>query len=337
MYSNPKLNIRYPNSMRLLVLLSILSLTGFNCGSSTSASTAAVTEVKAAAPFNLITEKQFNELFPQRNPFYTYAAFIKAIQKLGMISVKVGRRSISSYEYTRTDKTTGKSVIVRKDGDWDNLKDKPDSTFTVDYSKFCTEKDEQTNKKELAAFLANVAHETRDGKFGEYQYGLIFAREIDTSNTYIAPNDAYPPVAGNRYYGRGPIQLSYNGNYGKASNFILGDKNVLLKNPKMIENDPVLAFETAIWFWMTPETTKPSAHDVMIGKWQPNATDKAEGRTPGFGMTVNIINGPVECNKGNNASMGDRIGFYQFFLQKLGASDPNCACSCGKMMPYHYE
>jgi len=321
-----------PSIKLIFLLLPALLLLSFNCGSNTAATT--VIKTKAPAPFNLITEKQFNDLFPQRNAFYTYAAFIKAIQKISAIQVKVSRHSISSYQYTRTDKTTGKSAIVRQDADWKTAT--PDSTFTVDYGNFCTEKDVQTNKKELAAFLANVAHETRDGDFGKYQYGLIFTREIDTSNTYIAPNDAYPPVAGNRYYGRGPIQLSYNGNYGKASNFIFGDKNILLKNPKMIENDPVLAFETAIWFWMTPETTKPSAHDVMIGKWQPNATDKAEGRTPGFGMTVNIINGPVECNKGDNRSMNDRIGFYQFFLQKLGVTDPNCACSCGKMMPYHY-
>ncbi len=33
-------------------------------------------------------------------------------------------------------------------------------------------------------------------------------------------------------------------------------------------------------------------------------------------------------------SMNDRIGFYQYFLKKMGVSDPNCACSCGNMKPY---
>jgi basic endochitinase B len=102
-----------------------------------------------------------------------------------------------------------------------------------------------------------------------------------------------------------------------------------------VETDPVTAFKTAIYFWMTPQSLKPSGHDVMIGKWQPNAADKAAGRIPGFGMTINIINGQVECNKGDNVfSMTDRIGFYKHFLQKLGVSDPNCACSCGKMKPF---
>jgi hypothetical protein len=110
-----------------------------------------------------------------------------------------------------------------------------------------------------------------------------------------------------------------------------------LNNPDLVETDPVVAFKAAIYFWMTPETHKPSAHDVMTGKWQPSAVDKAKGRTPGFGMTINIINGEVECNKGESIySMNDRIGFYQFFLKKLGITDANCACSCSKMEPYKY-
>jgi len=323
--------------MKLLTLSIIISLVSFNCGSKSAASTQ--TQPQKIATFNLITEKQFDDLFPHRNRFYTYAAFMKAVKELSQVTVKVDRRSVSVYQYTRADKTTGKATIVRQDENWneDWVKKQGDSVYTVDYGNFCTEKDALTNKKELAAFFANVAHETRFGENGKHDDGLIFIHEKDTSNAYLAPNDAYPAVAGKKYYGRGPIQLSYNGNYGKASDFIFGNKKVLLNNPKLIETDPVVAFETAIWFWMTPDTRKPSAHDVMIGKWQPNATDKAKGRTPGFGMTINIINGEVECNKGDNmVSMNDRIDYYQYFLKQLGASDPNCACSCGKMEAYHY-
>ncbi|MDB5108970.1 MAG: hypothetical protein JWR67_84 [Mucilaginibacter sp.] len=318
----------------VLILLPVMLLLSFKCSSNKTAAK----KSSSAAPFNLITEKQFNDLFPKRNKFYTYASFIKAVKNLSAIKVKVSRRSVSIYQYIRTDKPTGKTTIVRQDADWNEewAKKKPDSTYTVDYGDFCTASDLETNKKELAAFFANVAHETRFGENNKFDDGLIFIHEKDTSNAYTAPNDDYPPVPGKKYYGRGPIQLSYNGNYGKASNFIFGDKNVLLKNPALIENDPVVAFETAIWFWMTPDTHKPSAHDVMTGKWQPNAADKARGRTPGFGMTINIINGEVECNKGDNVSMNDRISFYQYFLKQLGASDPNCVCSCGKMEAYHY-
>ena len=63
---------------------------------------------KPAAAFNLITEKQFNALFPQRNKFYTYASFIQAIKDMANLQVKVTRRSTYIYQYIRTDKKTGK-------------------------------------------------------------------------------------------------------------------------------------------------------------------------------------------------------------------------------------
>jgi hypothetical protein len=263
---------------------------------------------------------------------------MQAIKDMANLQVTVTRRSTSIYRLVRTDKKTGKSATVRLDQYWDEpwAKAKPDSIYTINYANFCMEKDAQTNKKELAAFFAHIAHETREGEDGKFNDGLMAVHEDNTSNAYIATNVVYPPVAGKKYYGRGPIQLSYNGNYGTASDFIFGDKKVLLNNPELIETDPVVAFKTAIWFWMTPETHKPSAHDVMIGKWQPNADDKAKGRTPGFGMTIDIVNGALECNKGENHNMNERIGFYQFFLKKLGAADPNCACSCAAMQPYQY-
>ena len=286
---------------------------------------------------SFLNEAQFNSLFPMRDKFYTYTAFAKAIKEMENVSVKITRRAVSVYQIIRTDKNTGKANIVRQDPDWneDWAKKKPDSSYTIDYGNFCAEKDLQTNKKELAAFFANIAHETRHGENGTYTDGLMFIHENNTSLPYTAENDAYPPVAGKKYYGRGPLQLSYNGNYGYASDCIFGDKKILLNNPEQVETDAVTAFKTAIYFWMTPQTAKPSAHDVMIGKWQPNTADKTANRAPGFGMTINIINGEVECDKGENIfSMTDRIGFYQHFLKSFGVDDVNCACSCGKMKAF---
>ncbi|MGF7082917.1 chitinase [Mucilaginibacter sp. UYCu711] len=312
-----------------LLLATTLMLLSFKCGS-------ASTNIAKAAAFNLITEKQFNALFPQRDPFYTYASFIKAIKDLAQIKVKITRRAVSVYQFIRTDKATGKSTIVRQDVDWNEAwaKVKPDSTYTVDYGAFCTESDLLSNKKELAAFFANVAHETRHGMNGSYTDGLMLRHEDNTSLDYFGDSDEYPPVKGKKYYGRGPMQLSYNGNYGYASDCIFGDHKILLNNPDLLTTDPVIAFKAAIYFWMTPQTHKPSAHDVIIGKWKLNAADKAAGRVNGFGMVTDIINGAVECGQGENPNMLDRIGFYQHFLKQLGASDPNCVCSCGRMKAF---
>ncbi len=283
------------------------------------------------------TEKIYNDLFPMRNKFYTYQAFSQAIKELSSIKIKVEKRDVWMYKITRTDLSTKKSTVVRQDADWNEpwAQQKKHTAFTVNFSSFCTEKTLETNKKELAAFLAQIAHETRGGEDGKYNDGLMFLHELNTKLTYTNPNNVYPPVAGKKYFGRGPMQISYNGNYGFASDCIFGDKNKLLQNPDLITSDAVTSFKTAIYFWMMPQNAKPSAHDVMAGNWQPTATDKASGRVPGFGMTTNIINGGIECNKGNNNfDMNDRAGYYQTFLKKLQVADPNCTCSCGKMQPY---
>ncbi len=316
------------------IILSSLLLLSFKCGGTNSKPPGINSNIQVSS---FLSESQFNDFFPQHDKFYSYKAFIKAIDQMNLIKVKVVRRAVSVYQITRTDKSTGKSAVVRQDGDWneDWAKKKPDSLYIIDYGNFCSEKSLQINKKELAAFFANIAHETRHGENGKYNDGLMLIHESNTSLPYIADNDAYPPVPGKKYYGRGPVQLSYNGNYGYASDCIFGDKTVLLNNPELVETDPAIAFKVAIYFWMTPQTSKPSAHDVMAGKWLPGASDKTKGRVPGFGMTINIINGEVECNHGDNMfNMNDRIGFYQHFLKKLGVTDANCGCSCGKMQPY---
>ena len=36
-------------------------------------------------------------------------------------------------------------------------------------------------------------------------------------------------------------------------------------------------------------------HDIVTGFWQPNSADSAAGLTTGFGTTINVINGGLEC------------------------------------------
>uniref|UniRef100_A0A453J353 chitinase n=1 Tax=Aegilops tauschii subsp. strangulata TaxID=200361 RepID=A0A453J353_AEGTS len=47
----------------------------------------------------------------------------------------------------------------------------------------------------------------------------------------------------------------------------------LLGRPDLVSTDPVVAFKTAIWFWMTPRhgaQKMPSCHAVMTGGWRPS-------------------------------------------------------------------
>ena len=74
----------------------------------------------------------------------------------------------------------------------------------------------------------------------------------------------------------------------------------------------------------------------MTGKWQPTAADTELGRRPGFGMTINIINGNVECRAQSAAARRDRedrIGHYRYFATLLGTTVEK-DCDCAGMKPY---
>lgn len=293
-------------------------------------------QAKSTVP-SYFSEKEFNGFFPQRNKFYSYASFRKAILAMSFIKIKIEKRGDWIYKITRTDKRNNKETVIRQDKDWNETwaKAKPYSILNIDYADFGASKDNNVNKKELAALFAHIAHETRNGINNKYNDGLMLSHEMDTNANYVVANVSYPAVAGKKYYGRGPIQLSYNSNYGFASGCIFGDKNILLKNPSLVGTNSITAFETAIYFWMTPQGAKPSPHDVITGKWKPTAAEAQKGYRAGFGMTINIVNGALECNKGAEMpAMKDRIGFYQYFLKKLNVTDPNCSCDCAKMEPY---
>ncbi|GJM91357.1 hypothetical protein PR202_ga07720 [Eleusine coracana subsp. coracana] len=176
------------------------------------------------------------------------------------------------------------------------------------FSGFGTTGSAEQMKRELAAFFGQTSHETTGGTKGaadQFQWGYCFKEEINKATS--------PP-----YYGRGPIQLTGQSNYQLAGNALNVD---LVSNPDLVVTDPVISFKTAIWFWMTPQSPKPSSHDVILGNWTPTATDNAAGRVPGYGVITNIINGGRECGGVNdNGGNADRIGYYKRYCDMLGVS-----------------
>ncbi|KAJ9172588.1 hypothetical protein P3X46_015805 [Hevea brasiliensis] len=201
------------------------------------------------------------------------------------------------------------------------------------FSGFGTTGDLNTRKKELAAFLAQTSHETTGGwpeaPDGPYAWGYCFIRENDRQ-TYCSSNE-WPCPAGRQYYGRGPIQLTHNYNYGRAGNALRAD---LINNPDLVATDPVISFKTAIWFWMTPDGNKPSSHNVIIGQWTPSDADRAANRVPGYGVITNIINGGIECGHGTDDKVANRIGFYRRYCDILGVT-PGDNLDCYNQRPFN--
>ncbi|XP_041015815.1 endochitinase-like [Juglans microcarpa x Juglans regia] len=188
------------------------------------------------------------------------------------------------------------------------------------FNGFGTTGDVNTRKREIAAFLGQTSHETTGGwpsaPDGPYAWGYCFITEINKA-AYCTPSAAWPCAPGKQYYGRGPIQLTHNYNYGPAGNAIGSN---LINNPDLVATDPTISFKTAIWFWMTAQGNKPSSHDVIIGKWAPSAADRSAGRVPGYGVITNIINGGIECGRGSDSRVADRIGFYKRYCDVFGVS-----------------
>jgi predicted chitinase len=168
---------------------------------------------------------------------------------------------------------------------------------TSAYPGFAADGGETVATREVAAFLAHVSHETG---------GLVFVVEQNTDNYphYCDASQPYGCPAGvAAYYGRGPLQLSWNFNY-KAAGEALGID--LLDNPYLVEQDPATSWKTALWYWNTqsgPGTMTP--HDAMV--------DQA-----GFGETIRSINGSLECNGNGMSEMQDRVQLYEQFTRALG-------------------
>ncbi|MBL1287946.1 chitinase [Streptomyces sp. NPDC057067] len=213
------------------------------------------TDARSTAAEFVLSETQFDEMFPNRNSFYTYSGLTDALSA---------------------------------------------------YPDFTNAGSDTVKKQEAAAFLANVSHETG---------GLVYVVEQNTANYphYCDATQPYGCPAGNdKYYGRGPIQLSWNFNYKSAGDALDID---LLNNPDLVQNDASVAWKTGLWYWNTqsgPGTMTP--HDAMVN-------------SAGFGETIRAINGSLECNGGNPQQVQSRIDIYERFTQVLGV-EPGDGLSC---------
>ncbi|KAK7828177.1 acidic 27 kda endochitinase [Quercus suber] len=59
---------------------------------------------------------------------------------------------------------------------------------------------------------------------------------------------------------------------------------------------------------MTAQGNKPSSHDVITRNWRPSS-DTSAGRVQGYGVITNIINGGIECGRGYNDNVANRVAF----------------------------
>ncbi|MFE7699091.1 glycoside hydrolase family 19 protein [Microbacterium keratanolyticum] len=194
----------------------------------------------------VVTEEQFAQIFPRRDPFFTYEGLIDAVNA---------------------------------------------------YPAFANTGTPTMRAQEVAAFFAHADFES---------VGLRYVKEINEANYWIKCDLTQPygcPAGQSAYYGRGPIMFSWNFNY-KAAGDALGID--LLNDPWLVEEDPSIAWQTALWYWNTQNGPGVmTSHQAMVSG-------------AGFGQTINSLNGSLECDGGNPASVQSRVDRYLRITSVLG-------------------
>lgn len=292
----------------------------------------------------LMSQADYEALFPRRYgsakwsetsgktdiDYFSYNNLINALRDMAQFKLRLELKGWSSRVY-RLEKNTKKATLLREDSDFSSIS-REATIHIVDFGKFASEGSLELRKRDLAAFLANIAHETTGGwdtaPDGRFAWGLYFKQEVGHDNSSVGGytdrnNPVYPYNSSESYHGRGPMQLSWNYNYGYFSQIIYGDKMVLINNPDSLADDGRLGFMAGIWFWMTAQGTKPACHDVMVGNWTPSQADINANRLPGFGVTINVINGGLEAGIPNDYRVRDRIGFFENITSRFSISTGN--------------
>jgi chitodextrinase len=260
----------------------------------------------------VLTEESYHDLFPRRHSSYTYQRFLQAFGKFP---------GICSYRGTEEKS----DVICRK-------------TLATMFAHFTQ---------------ATGGHNPSDKDYDEWRQGLAVVREQNCQETgvgceYNSNCDDEDLITkkwacgkdrtGNyrKYFGRGAKQLSYNFNYGQFSQAMFGDGRLLLDFPKFVA-DTWLNLASATWFYSYPQPPKPSMLHVIDGTWVPNNEDRRNGIEPGFGATINIINGGLECNTKDgreSKQASNRIAYYKKFAWYLYVDFENEQLGCANQKQF---
>ena len=105
-----------------------------------------------------------------------------------------------------------------------------------------------TGPKRMAAFIAQVGHESGELRYVRELGGEHYLSKYDTGT--LAARLGNTPDAdgdGQKYRGRGLIQITGRRNYLACSRALFGDER-LLHFPELLEQ-PQWAAESAAWFW----------------------------------------------------------------------------------------
>jgi len=265
-----------------------------------------VKRIKSILGTDIDTEVTWKAAFPkiEDSTAYSYKNFLKAAAKYPHFCNETNFKSYDSHIHSKTEEK------------FDEMTKDEQLTYSLD----------QTCRHELATLFAHWSQETgwNNATIAEptetWQQALYYTKEwgchYDKESEWKAhcktdyrsgstswATSAFPSVDGQYYFGRGPLQLSWNYNYGAFSQLFHSNdydsKDHYLNHPGDVITDDGKLMDFMMWFYMTPQPPKPCMHSIATGFYEPNETDKAANFRSNFGTTINIINGDLECNTDN--------------------------------------
>lgn len=142
-----------------------------------------------------------------------------------------------------------------------------------------------TSRKAVAAFLAQVGHESGSFYYTKELGGADYFKKYDGRKDLgnIKPGD------GAKFAGRGLIQVTGRANYTAASKALFGDDR-LLSAPEILEQ-PEWAAKSAVWFWNSRGLTALAESDQFdtITRKINGGTNGAEDRKARYAQALRVI------------------------------------------------
>ncbi len=246
---------------------------------------------------SIISEDDWNYMFPKRTSEYTYRNFLQATGKF------------PAFCQTYTDERDSDAICRR--------------ALASMFAHFTQETGGHTPSWDVPEWRQGLVHVREMGWDEQARGGYNGNCGMNDWQSQKWPCGKFENGDFKSYFGRGAKQLSYNFNYGPFSEAMFGTPNTLLDNPDMVA-DTWLNLASAIFFFLYPQPPKPSMMHVIDGTWQPNEHDLSTNLTPGFGVTTQIINGGLECNDGTEKKQSlNRIDYFRNFANYLEVDIPS--------------
>ncbi|QNM98961.1 hypothetical protein H9L41_13885 [Chitinimonas koreensis] len=282
----------------------------------------------------VLGQAKFDQLFPVRHVNYTYTNFLRGIAKFPAYCDNYSDGRDADAICRKLLATSFAHFVQETGANWPALTAATARTYSEHNNAVLAtlpQNDAIASYRQALWYLRESGY-AEGSSVGAYQdcfngagssiFSIFYPCAQNTQGKYLD------------YFGRGSKQLSWNYNYGPFSKSLYGDVNVLLDDPGRVA-DSWLNFASAVWFAVYPQSPKPPMTWVVDGSWVPNAVDLANNMKPGFGATVFIINGGIECGGGGaeKTQVQNRIAAYREFARELGvtiAADEPLGCAAMK-------